>query len=76
MKILTCKFLHSPVTSPQQFVLKHSQCMVRDQLSHPYKTRDKDKIIVLYVFIFRFPDTRMSTKFLSTRSFTLPTAEV
>jgi len=35
---------------------RHSSFNVRDQVSHPYKTRGK--IVVLYVLVFMFSDSR------------------
>jgi len=50
---------HRSKYSPQHPVLKHNLCSshsVRDQVSHPYKT--VGKIIVLYILIFKFLETR------------------
>jgi hypothetical protein len=50
--------------SLQHPVLKHPQSCssrnVRDKFSHPYKTASK--IIVLYIFIFMFLDTRQQDR--------------
>jgi hypothetical protein len=39
----------------------HSSLTVRDQVSHPYKTRGK--IIVLHILIFRFLERRREERF-------------
>jgi hypothetical protein len=49
--------------SSQNPVLKHPVCtlsVVRDQVSHPYKTTDT--IVVLYILTFTFLDSRQEDK--------------
>jgi hypothetical protein len=59
-----CPFL--PLTSKystQHPVLKHNLCSllsVRDQVSHPYKT--KDIIMVLYILIFVYLERKLKHK--------------
>ena len=67
-----CSSLHSPVTSSllgpnillntllSSTLNLHSSLNVSDQVSHPYKTTDK--IIVLYIFIFKFLDSKPEYK--------------
>ena len=67
-----CSFLHSLVTSSLQgpnillntlFSTTHSlrsSLTVSDQVSHPYKTTDK--IIVLYILILKFLDSKLGDK--------------
>ena len=64
-----CGFLHSPVTSSllgpnillntifSNTLSLHSSLNVSDQVSHPYKTTIK--IIVLYISIFKFLDSKL-----------------
>jgi len=67
-----CSFLHSPVTSspllgPNIFlrtlfsntISPHSSLNVSNHFSHPYKT---DKIIVLYILIFIFLESKLEDK--------------
>ena len=67
-----CSFLHSPVTSsllgpnillsaPLSNTLSlRSSLKLRDQVSHPYKT--KGTIIYLYILIFKFLDSKLDGK--------------
>jgi len=65
-----CSFLHSPVTSsllhPNLYSILFSNnlslgsCLsVSDEASHPYKT---SKIIVLYILIFKFLNSKLEVK--------------
>ena len=76
-----CSFLHSPVTSsllgtnillstPFSNTLSLlSSLNVSDQVSHPYKTTDK--IIVPYILIFKFLDSKLEgTRFYTDRGIT------
>ena len=67
-----CNFFHYPVTSPLlgpntllstlfwNTVSLRSSLNVSDQVSHPYETTDK--IIVLYILIFKFLDSKLEDK--------------
>ena len=67
-----CSFVHSPVTSSllgpnilpctlfSNTLGLHSSLNSSNQVSHPYKT--KDKIVGLYTLIFKFLDSRLEDK--------------
>jgi len=70
-----CSFLHSPVTSslvgPNKFLtsfLKKPSAYVppsmRDQVSHPYKS--KGKFVVMYILIFIFLNSKCEDKHFCT----------
>jgi hypothetical protein len=76
LSYLLCSFLHSPVTLSllgQNTFLSilfsdthslHPSLNVNDQVSHPYKTMGK--IMILYVRIFTFLDSKLEDKRFST----------
>jgi len=71
-----CSFLHSPVTSSllgpnillntlfSDTLSLRSSLNVRDQVLHPYKTIGR--IIVLYILIFKFLDSKLEDKIFYT----------
>ena len=78
-----CSFLHSLVTSSllgpnillntlfSSTLSLRSFLNVSDQVSHPYKTRDK--IIVLYIMDSKFCDSKLEDKMFCTEWFTSTT---
>jgi hypothetical protein len=65
---LSCKFIPLRAKySPQHPVLKHTQSMflnVREQIPHPYRT--PGKIILVFILIFLFLDSRREDKMFCT----------